>query len=132
MNLSPADRKLVGTDIKDVEYAWPLGKPLVDSRETQERMNIMAKHIGSSFDSWLQQEGIYEEVTSVAIKRVLARQIGEAMRAQGRSHTEMANRMHTSRAAVERLLDPENQAVTLNTLTKAAHAVDRQLHLELV
>ena len=66
MNLSPADRKLVGTDIKDVEYAWPLGKPLVDSLETQERMNIMAKHIGSSFDSWLQQEGVYEEVTSVA------------------------------------------------------------------
>ena len=93
MNLSPADRKLVGTDIKDVEYAWPLGKPLVDSLETQERMNIMAKHIGSSFDSWLQQEGVYEEVTSVAIKRVLARQIGEAMRAQGLSHTEMASRM---------------------------------------
>ena len=92
----------------------------------------MTKHIGSSFDSWLQEEGIYEEVTSVAIKRVLARQISEAMQARGFSNTEMARRMHTSRAAVERLLDPENEAVTLNTLTKAAHAVGRELRLELV
>ena len=92
----------------------------------------MKKHIGSSFDSWLEKEGILEEVTSTAIKRVLARQITDAMNEQGLNNTEMAKRMHTSRAAVVRLLDPNNEAVTLSTLSKAAHAVGRELHLELV
>ena len=92
----------------------------------------MKKHVGSSFDSWLQEEGILEETTSAAIKRVLARQITEAMKEQGLSNAEMARRMHTSRAAVVRLLDPQNEAVTLSTLSKAAHAVGRELYLELV
>ena len=92
----------------------------------------MKKHVGSSFDSWLQEEGILEETTSAAIKRVLARQITEAMKEQGLSNAEMARRMHTSRAAVVRLLDPQNEAVTLSTLSKAAQAVGRELYLELV
>ena len=92
----------------------------------------MKKHIGSSLDSWLEKEGILEEVTTTAIKRVLARQITDAMKEQGLSNTEMAKRMHTSRAAVVRLLDPNNEAVTLSTLSKAAHAVGRELHMELV
>ena len=92
----------------------------------------MKKHVGSSFDSWLEEEGILEEATSIAIKRVLARQITEAMKEQGLSNAEMARRMHTSRAAVVRLLDPKNEAVTLSTLSKAAHAVGRELRLELV
>lgn len=92
----------------------------------------MKGKIGSSFDSWLKTEGIYEEVTSTAIKRVLARQIASAMDELNLSKTEMAKRMHTSRAALERLLDPDNEAVTLGTLTKAAHAVGRQLHMELI
>jgi hypothetical protein len=71
------------------------------------------KNIGSSVDSWLREEGIYEEVTATAIKRVLAR-------------------MHTSRAALDRLLDPDYDAVTLSTLRKAATAVGRELRLELV
>jgi predicted XRE-type DNA-binding protein len=88
--------------------------------------------IGTSLDDWLHEEGIYEETTSVAIKRVLARQIAQQMTEQQLSKAEMARRMHTSRAALERLLDPENNAVTLHTLFKAATAVGRQLHLELV
>jgi antitoxin HicB len=88
--------------------------------------------IGSSFDDMLREDGIYEEVTAAAIKRVLARQIEQAMKEQHLSKAEMARRMHTSRAALERLLDPENEAVTLNTLSKAATAIGRQLHLELV
>ena len=92
----------------------------------------MKKHIGSSFDSWLEKEGILEEVSSTAIKRVLARQITDAMKEQALNNTEMAKRMHTSRAAVVRLLDPNNEAVTLSTLSKAAHAVGRELYLELV
>ena len=90
------------------------------------------KNIGSSFDSWLREEGIYEEVTAAAIKRVLARQIEQAMTEQQVSKAEMAKRMQTSRASLNRLLDPENASVTLITLQKAAEAVGRQLRLELV
>ena len=90
------------------------------------------KNIGSSFDSFLREEGIYEEVTGAAIKRVLARQIDAAMKEKQFSKAEMARRMHTSRAALDRLLDPAYDAVTLNTLLKAAAAVGRELRLELV
>lgn len=92
----------------------------------------MKKHIGSSFDSWLHEEGLYEEVTGAAIMRVLSRQIAEAMAEKKITKTEMASRMHTSRAALDRLLDPEQEAVTLSTLRKAAQVVGRQLRLELV
>ena len=90
------------------------------------------KYLGSSFDSWLREEGIYEEVTAKAIKRVLARQVEAAMNEKQYSKAEMARRMHTSRAALDRLLDPEYEAVTLSTLRKAAVAVGRELRLELV
>ena len=90
------------------------------------------KNIGSSFDSWLREEGIYQEVTATAIKRVLARQVEAAMKEKNFSKAEMARRMHTSRAALDRLLDPENDAVTLATLQKAAIVVGREVRLELV
>jgi antitoxin HicB len=90
------------------------------------------KNIGSSFDDWLREEGIYEVVTAAAIKRVLARQISQEMADQNLSKSDMAKRMQTSRAALDRLLDPENDAVTLNTLFKAATAVGRQLRFELI
>lgn len=90
------------------------------------------KNIGSSFDSWLREEGIYEEASANAIKRVVARQVEAAMQERGLSKSEMARRMHTSRAALDRLLDPENAAVTLSTLQKAAAVVGRELRMELV
>ena len=90
------------------------------------------KNIGSEFDSWLREEGIYEQATAGAIKRVLARQIEAAMQEHGLSKTEMAQRMDTSRAALNRLLDPSNESVTLATLHKAATAVGREVRLELV
>jgi hypothetical protein len=93
---------------------------------------VKKKNIGSSFDSWLREEGIYEEVSSAAIKRVLARQLEAEMRRREITKAEMARRMHTSRAALDRLLDPENAAVTLATLRKAALAVGRDIRLELV
>jgi DNA-binding Xre family transcriptional regulator len=89
-------------------------------------------HIGSSFDSWLREEGIYEETSATALKRVLARQVAAAMVERQYSKAEMARRMHTSRAALDRLLDPEYDAVTLSTLRKAALAVGRQIRLELI
>ena len=88
--------------------------------------------IGSSFDDFLKREGIYEEVTARAIKRVIARQLDAFMEAEGLTKTELAKRMKTSRAQLDRLLDPDNESVTLGTLTRAAQAVGRQLRMELV
>lgn len=97
-------------------------------------MNKMHKkgRIGASFDDFLKEEGIYEEVTGRAIKRVIARQLGALMQEQGLTKTALAKRMETSRAQLDRLLDPENESITLATLTRAAHAVGRNLRMELV
>jgi antitoxin HicB len=88
--------------------------------------------IGSSFDHFLKQEGLHEEVTARAIKRVIARQLGALMHDQGLSRSSLAKPMKTSRTQLDRLLDPDNESVTLGTLTRAAHAVGRQLRMELV
>ncbi len=90
------------------------------------------KNMGSSFDSWLREEGIYEDVSATAIKRVVARQVEVAMQQKHLTKAEMARRMHTSRAALDRLLDPDNAGVTLSTLQKAAFVVGREIRLELV
>ncbi len=88
--------------------------------------------IGSSLDDFLKEEGIYEEVTARAIKRVIARQLDVLMEEEGLTKTELARRMKTSRAQLDRLLDPHNESVTLGTLARAAQAVGRQLRMELV
>jgi len=88
--------------------------------------------IGSPFDDFLKEEGIYEEVSARAIKRVLARQLDALMVDQKITKAELARRMKTSRAQLDRLLDPQNESVTLATLTRAAHAVGRNLRVELV
>jgi hypothetical protein len=90
------------------------------------------RRVGSSFDSYLKAQGRYEETQAVAIKRVLAWQIEEAMRKEAVSKSEMARRMNTSRSQLDRLLDPANDAVSLETLARAAHALGRNLKLELV
>ena len=90
------------------------------------------KNIGTSFESWLDEEGITEEVTAVAIRRVLARQLADAMRREGMTKTEMASKMRTSRGTLDRLLDAENRSVTLGALCKAAEAVGRKVRLDLV
>lgn len=92
---------------------------------------MTSKHLGSSFDDFLKDEGIREEATARAIKRVLVWQIEQAMTEQGISKSEMAKRMKTSRAQLDRLLDPENDKVQLDTVQRAAAAVGRTLHLEL-
>ena len=88
-------------------------------------------HIGSSFESFLDEEGMLEECTATAVKRVLARQIERAMQERGLSKSAMAKAMRTSRPALDRLLDPDNPSVTLDTLHRAAAAVGRKLRLEL-
>jgi transcriptional regulator with XRE-family HTH domain len=86
-------------------------------------MRKIDRNTGSSFDSFLEEEGILEEVDAVAIKRVIAWQIKREMDAQHISKKAMAERLNTSRTQVERLLNPENVAVQLVTLTKAAREV---------
>jgi len=95
-------------------------------------MKKKKSRIGSSFDDFLKEQGIYEEVTARAIKRVIARQLGALMHDQGLTKSNLAKRMRTSRAQLDRLLDPDNESVTLGTLTRAAQAVGRQLRMELV
>ncbi|MGB4057858.1 MAG: helix-turn-helix transcriptional regulator [Alphaproteobacteria bacterium] len=89
-------------------------------------------HIGGRFEDWLKDEGMYEEATSAAIKKVVAWQIQQAMQEQNLTRTEMARRMDTSRVQLNRLLDPKNDGVTLATLSRAAAIVGRRLRLELV
>jgi plasmid maintenance system antidote protein VapI len=88
--------------------------------------------IGSSFDEFLAEEGILEVCEEQAIKQILADQIIAAMKKDGLTKSAMASRMHTSRRALDRLLDPANTSVTLHTLQRAAAAVGRQLRLELM
>jgi antitoxin HicB len=88
--------------------------------------------IGSSFDSFLAKQGILEECEEQAIKQILADQIKAAMEKESLTKKAMADRMQTSRRALDRLLDPENTSVTLHTLQRAAVAIGRQLRLELV
>jgi len=89
-------------------------------------------HIGSTFESWLEETGIREEVTAAAVKAVIARQIAEEMKKQRITKARMAGLMQTSRAQVDRLLDPGNDSATLETLMRAARVVGRELRLELV
>jgi len=89
-------------------------------------------HIGSDFDDFLKEEGIQEEVTAAAIKRVIAWQLAEAMKKRRITKTEMAARMRTSRAVVNRLLDEDDTSVTLATLARASVAVGVPLKIELL
>lgn len=89
------------------------------------------KHIGSKFDDFLQEEDLLEKVQAAAIKRVVAYQIAEEMKLKNLTKTEMASRMKTSRAALERLLDPNNASITLFTLERAASALGKKLKVEL-
>ncbi len=90
-----------------------------------------SRHHGSSLESFLEEEGILEEATTIAVKRVIAWQIAEEMRRNGLTKSAMAERMQTTRAQLDRLLDPDNDSVTLATLKRAAKALGRKLKLEL-
>ncbi len=89
------------------------------------------KNLDGSFNDFLEEEGILEECTETAIKRVLAWQIEQEMKKNNLSKSAMARKMNTSRSSLDRILDPINESVTLHTLKKAAHAVGRTIKLEL-
>lgn len=87
--------------------------------------------IGGNFDDFLKEEGMYESCTAAAMKKVLAWQIEEEMKAQHLTKTAMAQRMHTSRAALNRLLDETDTSLTLTTLASAADALGKTIKIEL-
>lgn len=92
----------------------------------------MNKNIGSAFDDFLEDEGIFHEVEAVALKKYFAALIEDKMRQETITKTQMASLMNTSRAAVNRLLDPDNDGITLKTMESAAKAIGKKIKIELV
>ena len=89
----------------------------------------MNKHDGSSFDDFLREEGIYEEVHAITLKRMLAGLLQEGMSRKGLTKPEMARRMGTSRSQLDRVLDPRCITIQLDTLVKAARAVGQDVQI---
>ena len=87
-------------------------------------------HWGSPLDDFLDEEGIREEATTAAIKRVIAWQLAEEMKRRNITKARLADLMHTSRAQVNRILDPEKGNVTIETLRRAAHLLGREVELQ--
>jgi antitoxin HicB len=91
------------------------------------KKNGAIKHTGSTFDSFLEEEGIRDEVEAVAIKRVLAWQLVKAMRQKKKTKQALARELRTSRSQLDRLLDPENISVSLGTINRAARALGKRV-----
>ncbi len=119
------EKKTQKTPKPDLELARKRQKEI-------KKMSDKNPHLGSSFEDFLNEEGIAGEVNATAIKHVLAWQIEQAMKEQGISKNQMAKRMRTSRAYLDRFLDPKNDKVQLDTVQRAAAAIGRKLKLELV
>lgn len=91
-----------------------------------------SKHIGGNFDDFLAEEGLLEETTAIAVKRVIAWQIEQAMQSTGVNKTTLAKRMQTSRTVVDRILDASDTGLTLDTVTRAATALGFRVKIDLV
>jgi antitoxin HicB len=89
------------------------------------------KHIGSRFEDFLAEDGILEQCRASAIKFAIAHELEKAMRQQNISKAEVAKRLNTSRTGVERLLDPQNTSITLNTMAKVAHLLGKRIEFAL-
>ena len=89
------------------------------------------KHLGTNFDDFLKEEGNLAEIEAAAVKKVVAFQIEQMMKKKHLSKSNLAGKMHTSRSALDRLLDPSNVSITLQTLESAALALDKRLKIEL-
>lgn len=90
------------------------------------------KHMGSSLDNFLSEDGLLEEVTAIAVKRVIAWQIAQAMQTAGINKSTLAKRMHTSRTVVDRMLNATDTGITLDTMTRAASALGFRVKVDLV
>jgi len=152
-SLDDADRQAVGLDLMRVQYRWPVGMPLCralgdglwevrtslpSNRIARVLFNVQQGRIIRStaklttLDDFLGEEGKRDEFEAIAVKEVLAWQIGQAMKEKNISRASLAQRMKTSRSQIGRLLDPKDGNVTLATLQRAARMVGRSLRLELV
>jgi antitoxin HicB len=89
-------------------------------------------HLGSSFDDFLDEENLLVEANEIAIKRVISWQLQQEIESKRMTKTDVAKAMGTSRAAVDRLLDPNNTSVTLNTLSKAAKILGKKIEIDLI
>ncbi len=92
----------------------------------------LTKNMGSDFDEFLKEDGIYEEVNNKAIKKVIAYQLEQEMKAQNITKTKMAELMNTSRAVVSRLLNPDNNSLTLSTLQSATSVLGKRLNISIM
>ena len=95
-------------------------------------MKLNKKAIGSSFEDFLKEEGTFEATEAVAIKRMLAWKIQELMKKHHLAKTDLAKRMATSRAQLDRLLDPKNGAMTLDSLARLGSAMGYEVKLDFV
>lgn len=93
---------------------------------------VASKHLGSSFENFLTEDGSANEINAIAIKRVIAWQLAEAMKSKQLTKNQLAREMSTSRSQLDRVLDPENDRVQLDTLVHAANVLGKKLHIELV
>ena len=93
------------------------------------RYRVTNQHTGSSFDDFLEDEGILEEVSAKAHKRLLALQLGDIMEEKNITKISLAEKLKTSRSQLDRILDPENSSITLEVLERVAHAVGKKLHI---
>jgi phage-related protein/DNA-binding Xre family transcriptional regulator len=150
------ERKSIGADIKTVQFRWPVGLPWVrslggglwevrsnlgnrtarvifaiESGEMFLLHGFIKKRRGSDFDDFLREQGLLEEVEALAAKRLIAHELAQIMAREKLSKAALAKRMGTSRSQVDRLLDPDNESVTLVTLAKAAAAVGQRLRVSL-
>jgi antitoxin HicB len=131
--LSPEDvgraARIYQEDTEDATRGSRIGETEMEGGYAMRKRN---KHVGSSLDEFLKEEGILAETRAVALKDAIAWQVQQTMQKEKITKVEMARRMRTSRAALDRLLAPGNASVTLQTLTRAARAVGRDLRIELV
>jgi hypothetical protein len=117
---------------EDTENSANGTRPGSAKTEGYTAMKFNKKHLGSSFERWLEEEGILEESTNFAVKNVLAWQLAQEMKKKKLTKQQMAASMKTSRAQLDRVLDPKSGNATLETLQRAAQAVGRKLKVELV
>lgn|GEM_PF-127677 len=122
-------RELSGTDRNKVANNSKAQLEISDKQNEEYLMN--KKNIGSSFDDFLEEEAILDETTAVAIKRVIAWQIDQEMKVQKLTKSAMAKKMHTSRSALNRLLDENDTSLTLTTLSRAASVLGKRFRIEL-
>jgi antitoxin HicB len=95
------------------------------------KKNGTVEHTGSTFDSFLEEEGLREEVEAVSVKRVISWQLAEAMRKKKKTKQALAKELRTSRSQLDRLLDPQNIAVSLGTISRAAKALGKRIIIQI-